>query len=106
LAGAPNLTCYSNFSNEIQFVSSENSEGLSVYPNPVSNGFIAVETIEDLQNVDLTVHTLAGQLVYSATVPSFNERKLINVTGLTSGQYIVRLKTAGFNVARRVVVIQ
>jgi hypothetical protein len=86
-------------------VSPDISEGLTVYPNPVSNGFIAVETIETLQNVDLTVHTLSGQLVYSAKVPSFNERKVINVTGLTSGQYIVRLKTAGFNVARRVLVI-
>jgi len=106
LSGAPNLTCYSNFSNEVQFVSSESSEGLSVYPNPSTNGFLAVETIEDLQNVDLTVHTLTGQLVYSAKIPSFSERKLINIAGLTSGQYIVRLKTAGFNVARRVLVIQ
>ncbi|RZM29667.1 MAG: T9SS type A sorting domain-containing protein [Pedobacter sp.] len=106
LAGAPNLTCYSNFSNGIPFVSSENSEGLSVYPNPAVNGYIAVETVENLQNVDLTVHTLAGQLVYSAKVPSFDERKLINIAGLTSGQYIVRLKTAGFNVARRVLILQ
>lgn len=106
LGGAADLTCYSNFSNEIPFVSTENSEGLSVYPNPVQNGYIAIETIEDLQNVDLTVSTLAGQVVYSDKVPSFNERKLINITGLTSGQYIVRLKTAGFNVARRVLIIQ
>ncbi|MEZ0538458.1 T9SS type A sorting domain-containing protein [Fibrella arboris] len=106
LAGAPDLTCYSNFSNEIPFVSSENSEGLSVYPNPASNGYIAVETVENLQNVELTVHTLTGQLVFSAKVPSFDERKLISVAGLTSGQYIVRLKTAGFNVAKRIVVIQ
>ena len=106
LSGAPNLTCYSKFSNEIPFVSAENSEGLSVYPNPTTNGYIGIETVEDLQDVDLTVHTLAGQLVYSAKVPSFNERKLIDVAGLTSGQYIVRLKTAGFNVARRVLIIQ
>ncbi|MEZ0487389.1 sialate O-acetylesterase [Fibrella aquatica] len=106
LAGVPDLTCYSNFSNEVLFESTENSEGLSVYPNPSANGYIAVETIEDLQNVDLTVHTLGGQLVFSTKVPSFNERKLINVSGLTSGQYIVRLKTAGFDVAKRVLVIQ
>lgn len=106
LGGVPDLTCYSNFSNEIPFVSTENSEGLSIYPNPSSNGYIAVETIENLQNVDLTVHTLAGQLVYSAKVPSFDERKLISVAGFTSGQYIVRLKTAGFNVARRVLILQ
>ncbi len=106
LPGAANLTCYSNFSNEIQFVSPDDSEGLTVYPNPVSNGYLAIETIETLQNVDLTIHTLAGQLVYSTRVPTFNERKLINVSGLTPGQYMVRLKTVGFNVARRVLIIQ
>lgn len=106
LAGGANLTCFSTFSNEIQFVSSENLEGLNVYPNPVTSGYFAVETIENLQNATLTVHTLAGQVVYSATVPSFSERKLIDVKGLTSGQYIVRLKAVGFNVGRRIVIIQ
>ncbi len=106
LTGVPILTCYSAFSNEIPITAPDNAVGVSVYPNPSSGGFIAIETIEDLQNVDLTVHTLAGQLVYSALVPSFNARKLINVTGLTSGQYIVRLKTATTNIARRVVIIQ
>ena len=106
LSGVPNLTCYSGFSNEIPLTAADNTVGVSVYPNPSNSGYIAVETIEDLQNVDLTVHTLAGQLVFSALVPSFNARKLINVTGLTSGQYIIRLKTETLNVARRVVIIQ
>ena len=78
---------------------------MNVYPNPSSNGVIAIETIEDLQNADITIATLAGQTVYSAKVASFSERKVINVQGLTAGQYIVRVRSQGFNVARRVLVV-
>lgn len=96
------LTCYSGFSNEIVFTSSESSDGVSVYPNPSVNGYIAVETVEDLQDADLTVHSLTGQLLYSEKVSSFNARRLVPVANFASGQYIVRVQAQGFNVARRV----
>lgn len=99
------ITCYSNFSNELQFTSTDTGGGMNVYPNPSSNGVIAIETVEDLQNADITIATLTGQTVYSARVASFSERKVINVQGLTAGQYIVRVRSQGFNVARRVFVI-
>ncbi len=99
------ITCYSTFSNELQFTSTDTGGGMNVYPNPSSNGVIAIETIEDLQNADITIATLAGQTVYSAKVASFSERKVINVQGLTAGQYIVRVRSQGFNVARRVLVV-
>ena len=99
------ITCYSTFSNEIQYTASDAAVGMNVYPNPSSNGVIAIETVEDLQNADITIATLTGQTVYSGKVASFNERKVINVQGLTAGQYIVRVRSQGFNVARRVLVI-
>ena len=99
------ITCYSGFSNEIQYTANDAGGGMNVYPNPSSNGVIAIETVEDLQNADITISTLAGQPVYTAKVASFNERKVINVQGLTAGQYIVRVRSQGFNVARRVLVV-
>jgi hypothetical protein len=102
LPNSTSLTCYSNFSNEVVFTSSESVDGVSVYPNPSSNGFIAIETIEDLQDVDLTIHSTTGHLVYSEKVPSFSTRRLIPVAGFASGQYIVRLKSATATISRRV----
>lgn len=102
LSNGDALTCYSNFSNEIVFTSSESVDGVSVYPNPSVDGYMAVETIEDLQNAALTIHSLNGQLLYTETIPSFNTRRLISVAGFASGQYIVRVKAEGFDVARRV----
>jgi hypothetical protein len=96
------LTCFSNFSNEVVFTTSELVDGVSVYPNPSVNGFIAVETLEDLQDADLTIHSLTGQLLYSEKVPSFSTRRLIPVAGFASGQYIVRIKSATTTVSRRV----
>ncbi|MBO0938034.1 T9SS type A sorting domain-containing protein [Fibrella sp. HMF5335] len=99
------ITCYSGFSNELQYTANDAGGGMNVYPNPSANGVIAIETVEDLQNADITIATLTGQTVYSAKVASFNERKVINVQGLTAGQYIVRVRSQGFNVARRVLVV-
>lgn len=102
LSNGNTLTCYSGFSNEVLFTSSESAQIVSIYPNPSTNGYIAVETIEDLQNADLTIQSITGQVIYSEKIPSFNARRLIPVANFASGQYIVRVRSEGFDVARRV----
>lgn len=98
------LTCVSNYSNRVDFVLDANSRGLVVYPNPSKNGVVAVETLEDLVNADLHVYTLDGKLVYTERIGLFNQRRVVNLSGLSQGQYIVRVRAAGFNVAERFVV--
>ncbi|GAA4467861.1 hypothetical protein GCM10023189_52270 [Nibrella saemangeumensis] len=100
-----NLTCVSTFSNTLDVVVDEDNLGLSVYPNPSRDGNIAVETLENLQNAQIQIFTLSGQEVFSMKVPVMDERKVINVAGLTLGQYIVRVKADGFNVAKRVLIL-
>ena len=75
-----------------------------MYPNPSKSGVVAVETLEDLVNADLQVYTLDGKIVYSERIGLFNQRRVVNLTGMSQGQYIVRVRAAGFNVAKRFVV--
>ncbi|GAB3891268.1 T9SS type A sorting domain-containing protein [Spirosoma agri] len=104
LANTPSLTCYSDFSAPKQFTFDQTTGGISVYPNPVSDGVVTIETIENLTNALVTVYTLTGQELVSYSVPIFDERKLINLTGLAQGVYIIGVRSAGFNVSRRIVV--
>ncbi|GAA4411762.1 hypothetical protein GCM10023187_38030 [Nibrella viscosa] len=104
--GNSNITCFSAYSSPVDIVVDEDNLGLSVYPNPSRDGKIAVETLENLQNAHIQVFTLSGQEVFSLKVPVLDERKVIDVAGMTFGQYIVRVKADGFNVSKRVLILQ
>lgn len=104
IGGGNTLTCYSPYSIPFNFVSDQNNGGLSVYPNPSPTGAVTLETIEDLQNAQVEVYNLNGQLLYSALVPIFNERKLVDLTKLNQGEYILRVKTANFDTSRRILI--
>ncbi|SOD88155.1 T9SS type A sorting domain-containing protein [Spirosoma fluviale] len=98
------LTCFSEFSTPKAFAFDRSNGGLSIYPNPSSTGSITIETIEDLANANVDVFSLSGQKLFSSQVPSFNERKAIDLTGLGQGVYLVRVRSAGFDVSRRIII--
>lgn len=99
------ITCFSPYSNSIDIVIDQNDLGLVVYPNPAKGGVVALETLENLQNAQISVYTLQGQQVFTSTLPSFDVRKVIDVSGLNTGEYIVRVRADGFDVSKRVLVI-
>ncbi|GAB4015409.1 T9SS type A sorting domain-containing protein [Spirosoma koreense] len=98
------LTCYSDYSTPKGFTFDQSNGGLSVYPNPSSDGRITLETIEDLSNAEVSVFSLSGQLLFTSQISSFNERKAIDLTGLSQGVYLVRVKSAGYDVSRRFII--
>lgn len=98
------LTCYSVPSTPLSFSIDPNTQGLGIYPNPSPNKIVFLETQQDLTNAIVTVHTLAGQLVLTRTVPVFDERKQLVLTDLLPGVYILRVQGAGFDVAKRFLV--
>lgn len=104
LNNGSSITCYSSFSNPFEYVLSEADQGMSVYPNPSKDGVVYVETLEDLPNAEVSVYSLTGQLVFTTTVASFNQRQLLPMSSLAKGQYVVRVCSAGFNVSKRFVV--
>ncbi|WP_338874496.1 sialate O-acetylesterase [Spirosoma sp. SC4-14] len=99
-----NLTCYSDYSAPQPFTFDQTTGGVSVYPNPTTNGSVTIETIENLKNALVDVYSLTGQQLGSYTVPLFDERKSVDLSGLSQGVYIIRVRAAGFDVSRRIIV--
>ncbi|UHG90957.1 sialate O-acetylesterase [Spirosoma oryzicola] len=106
LNGSQNLTCYSDYSAPREFVFDQTTGGVSVYPNPSTDGMVTVETEENLKDALVDVYSMTGQQLSSYVVPLFNERKAVDLSGLAKGEYIIRIRAAGFNVSRRVIVAQ
>ncbi|GAB3502174.1 hypothetical protein GCM10027341_29840 [Spirosoma knui] len=99
-----NLTCYSDYSPLRAFTFEESNGGLSVYPNPSSDGIVTIETIENFQNADIDVFSLSGQRLFTSRVAMLDERKAVDLSGLAQGVYIIRVRSAGFDVSRRIVI--
>ncbi|WP_332369682.1 T9SS type A sorting domain-containing protein [Spirosoma telluris] len=75
-----------------------------MYPNPSTTGTITIETIENLKNADVDIFSLSGQKLFSTQVPILDERKSIDLSGLAQGIYLVRVRSAGFDVSRRIII--
>ena len=99
---SPTLTCFSVRSAPYVFTVDPNNGGLSVYPNPNPDKIVLVETQANLTNATLIIYTLTGQAVFTATVPTFDERKQLVLTGLPSGHYLLRVRAADFDVSKRI----
>ncbi len=67
---------------------------LSVYPNPVTDK-LNVDYKENISN--LTVYDLSGRSVKSLTTN--NDNNSIDVSGLTSGTYLLKIETENKNVS-------
>nr|WP_240625852.1 T9SS type A sorting domain-containing protein [Spirosoma pollinicola] len=103
LAGT-SITCSSDYSVPKPFTFDRSNGGLSIYPNPSASGIVAIETIEDLKNADISVFTLSGQQLFTSQVPLLNTRQIIDVSGLAQGVYLIRVRSAGFDISRRVII--
>ncbi|AQG82580.1 T9SS type A sorting domain-containing protein [Spirosoma montaniterrae] len=104
LSNGNNLMCLSDYSPLKSFVFNQADGGLSVYPNPSADGRVTVETVENLPDAEIDVFSLQGQKLFSGQVPVLNERKSVDLSGLSQGVYIVRVRASGFNVSRRIVI--
>lgn len=96
------LTCFSKTSGLFHLQFEAGDLGLSVYPNP-STGPLTVETREDIANAALTLFTPTGQVLFSETMPVFNERKFLDLP-LTPGLYFFEVRAGNFRQLRRIVV--
>lgn len=73
--------------------------GLKVYPNPVSNGKLFIETAVNAQK-SIVIYDLLGKKVLN-TVTANSE---INVASLNSGVYIVKITEEGNTTSRKLVI--
>ena len=90
------FTCRSNLSGAFSFVPDASLSSIIIYPNPTPNGIITLEARENIENLTLTVYSLRGQYIYSTPVPNLTERRLIDLSNLVKGKYIIKLTYRAF----------
>lgn len=97
------LTCYSPFSNELEVIT-EGESDIVVFPNPGARDNIYVESRDDIVNAEITVYDLLGRIM-TYQKQDMKSRVKIPVRNLSSGKYIVRIKGAGIDVKKQIVVL-
>ena len=100
----PTLTCISAQSPLFNFIADPDNKGLSIYPNPTVDKRVTIETQENLENAIISVYTYLGQEVLSVSVPVFDDRKRLDLTNLAPGQYLIQIRSSGFNVTKRMLI--
>ncbi|MDN3678157.1 T9SS type A sorting domain-containing protein [Flavobacterium paronense] len=80
-------------------VSQNNIAGLKIYPNPVSNGTLFIETAANAEKT-VTVFDVLGKQVLNTTTSN----NAINVASLHTGVYIVNITEEGKTASRKLVI--
>jgi hypothetical protein len=104
-SGGSARTCLSPFSAAVLYQpTGETADGLVVYPNPSRLGKVAIETLEDLTDVEITVTSLSGQVVYSGKFPDLKIRKEIDLSYVNEGAYILKLSSTTLKQSKRIII--
>ena len=74
-------------------------EGLSLYPNPVSNGKVYITTKNDLDK-EIQIFDVLGKKVLQTVLSS----RELNVSTLTPGVYIIKIKEEEASTTRKLIV--
>ncbi len=74
-------------------------EGLSLYPNPVSNGKVYITTKNDLEK-EIQIFDVLGKKVLHTLLSS----RELNITTLTPGVYIIKIREEEASATRKLIV--
>ncbi|RTY82632.1 T9SS type A sorting domain-containing protein [Flavobacterium sp. LS1P28] len=74
-------------------------EGLSLYPNPVSNGRVYISTKNDFDK-EIIIFDVLGKKVLQTILSS----KELNVSNLTSGVYIIKINEKEASATRKLII--
>jgi hypothetical protein len=96
------LTCRSNLSGAFSFIPDVTLQGVIVYPNPTPDGLVTLEAQEDLADFTLVVYSPKGQYIYSTPIPALTERRLVDLSFLSEGNYIVKLVNSTFQETKHI----
>jgi hypothetical protein len=73
--------------------------GLKVYPNPVSNGKLFIETAANAERT-IAIYDLLGKNVLNTTTSNSE----VNVAGLNGGIYIIKITEEGNTTSRKLII--
>lgn len=86
-------------SSKIALSASDGIADLSIYPNPVSTGKIYITTKENLTK-DIEIYDVLGKKILAASLFG----KELNISKLTAGIYILKIKEGSNSATRKLVV--
>lgn len=86
-------------SNPVKTPASGTITDLTIYPNPVSNGKIYITTKENLTK-DIEIFDVLGKKVLSSSLFG----KELNISKLTQGIYILKIKEGNDSATRKLVI--
>jgi hypothetical protein len=73
--------------------------GLKVYPNPVANGTLFIETAANAEKT-VAIFDVLGKQVFNTTTAD----NAINISGLNAGVYVVRITEEGKTASTKLVI--
>ncbi len=100
------LTCASEFSEPFLFYLDTANPGFVAYPNPNSTERVTLETLSNVVNADVQIIDSRGVIHRTYKVAKFDGQKFFNLTGLSSGIYIIRITSASLNAAQKLVIVR
>jgi hypothetical protein len=103
---SPTLTCFSDFSDSFSFILDTSNPGFVTYPNPVADGKITVETLQDVTNAEVQIIDSRGVVHRRFKVQKFDSQQFFNIQGLSSGLYIIRVVSSGFTASQKLIIVQ
>ena len=74
-------------------------EGLSFYPNPVSNGKVYITSKSSLEK-EIIIFDIIGKIVLQTTISS----KELNVSALSPGIYMIKIKEGEASATRKLII--
>ena len=74
-------------------------EGLSLYPNPVSNGKVYITSKNDLDK-EIIIFDVLGKKALQTTISS----KELNISNLSPGVYIIKINEGDASATRKLIV--
>lgn len=74
-------------------------EGFNFYPNPVSNGKVYISS-KSMQNKEVAIYDVLGKKVLQSTMTT----KELNVSSLSPGVYIIKIKEGEATVTRKLII--
>lgn len=79
---------------------SYDDKGLSIYPNPSSNGKFWLESRYELENTVITIFSVDGKQLYQMKVDALNSPKLLDLSAYPEGTYILRAANSNFKISK------
>ena len=103
---SPVLTCFSAYSQPFSFLADTRNNGMVAYPNPLVDGKVTIETLQDVNNATVQVIDSRGIIHKSFTVKKFDSQYVFDISDLPAGIYFLRIVSDSLNVAQKVFVVK